>query len=57
MFFLEGGYNLEVLKFGVTNSIKTLMGLEDFQDPIGLISIQEPNVDKLLKELKVIHNL
>jgi acetoin utilization deacetylase AcuC-like enzyme len=57
LFFLEGGYNLEVLKFGVSNSIKTLMGIEDFEDPIGLSSIQEPNVDKLLKELKVIHNL
>lgn len=57
VFFLEGGYNLEVLKFGVSNSIKTLMGIEDFDDPIGLSSIQEPNVDKLLKELKIIHNL
>ena len=57
VFFLEGGYNLEVLKFGVSNSIKTLMGIEDFEDPIGLSSIQEPNVDKLIKELKIIHNL
>ena len=56
VFFLEGGYNLEVLKFGVSNSIKTLMGIEGFEDPIGLSSIQEPNVDKLLKELKIIHN-
>jgi acetoin utilization deacetylase AcuC-like enzyme len=57
VFFLEGGYNLEVLKFGVTNSTKTLMGIEDFQDPIGPSSIQEPNVERLIKELQSIHNL
>ena len=57
VFFLEGGYNLEVLKFGVTNSIKSLIGIEDYKDPIGITSYQEPNIEKLIKELKTIHNL
>lgn len=35
VFSLEGGYDLEALSLGVTNSIKALMHRNDFTDPIG----------------------
>ena len=57
IFFFEGGYNLDVLKYGVVNSIQALLGIENFDDPIGKTLDQEPNVTKLIMELKVIHNL
>jgi acetoin utilization deacetylase AcuC-like enzyme len=57
VFFLEGGYNLEVLKNGVANSIRALLGIESYDDPIGKSSQQEPSVQKLIDELIKIHNL
>ena len=57
VFFLEGGYNLEVLKNGVVNSIRALLGNELYDDPIGKSSQQEPGVQKLIDELIKIHNL
>lgn len=35
VFSLEGGYDLEALAFGVSNSIKALLKRSDFLDPIG----------------------
>ena len=57
IFFLEGGYNLEVLKYGVTNSLLALMGIENFDDPIGISSQEEPKINNLIRELRSIHNL
>ena len=57
IFFLEGGYNLEVLNIGVANSIRALMEIEEFEDPIGISSQKEVDIRNLLKELKSIHNL
>ena len=57
IFTLEGGYNLQVLENGVLNSIKVLLGRNDFEDPLGPSSDKEPGVDKLIKELKIIHSL
>jgi acetoin utilization deacetylase AcuC-like enzyme len=57
VFFLEGGYNLEVLKNGVANSIRALLGIELYDDPIGKSSQQEQSVQKLIDELIKIHNL
>jgi len=57
IFTLEGGYNLQVLQNGVLNSTKTLLGRNDFEDPLGPSPHKEPGVDKLIKELKIIHLL
>ena len=51
------GINLEVLKNGVVNSIRALLGNELYDDPIGKSSQQEPGVQKLIDELMKIHNL
>jgi acetoin utilization deacetylase AcuC-like enzyme len=57
VFFLEGGYNLNVLRNGVTNTIKGLMGIESFDDALGQSKIPEPNINKLINELHQIHKL
>ena len=57
VFFLEGGYNLKVLKEGISNSIRALIGVEDFDDPIGNSSGNEPDVKKLVNDLIAIHKL
>jgi len=57
IFFLEGGYNLDVLRYGVTNTIKVLMGINTFNDPLGQSKITEPEIKKLIEELHQIHEL
>lgn len=57
IFFLEGGYNLEVLQMGVANTISRLLGVNSIEDPIGRSNNPEPGVDKLIKNLTEIHNL
>ncbi len=57
IFFLEGGYNLEVLSEGVSNAICGLLGIESFEDRIGKAENHEPDVEKLITELINIHNL
>lgn len=57
IFFLEGGYNLNVLKEGVANTIRALIGIEGFDDPIGKSNFAEPDIKKLVNELIQIHKL
>jgi acetoin utilization deacetylase AcuC-like enzyme len=57
IFFLEGGYNLDVLRYGVTNTIRGLMGLDTFDDPLGPSKTTEPDINRLIKELHQIHKL
>jgi len=57
VFSLEGGYNLESLSFGVVNSIRALLEINDFVDPIGNSTHDEPDITTLIKELKKIHQL
>ena len=57
IFFLEGGYNLDVLRYGVTNAIRGLMGIDSFEDPFGQSKIPEPDNKKLITELRQIHKL
>jgi hypothetical protein len=54
---LEGGYNLRVLSLAVANSIRILLGLNNFDDPLGKSPYNEPDISKLIKELKLIHQL
>ena len=57
IFFLEGGYNLDILQKGVINTIKGLMKIESIEDSIEQSQQDEPNVDNLITELRTIHNL
>ena len=57
VFFLEGGYNLDVLSNGVSNAIKGLLGIDTYDDPLPVQEFQEPDISKLIKELKQIHQL
>ncbi|MFC2134186.1 histone deacetylase [Bacteroidota bacterium] len=57
LFTLEGGYNLDVLKNGVANSVRALLGRDDFSDPMGRSPRPEPNISGLLDRLKYIYNL
>ena len=57
VFFLEGGYNLKVLRNGVANTIRRLLGIDFFEDPIGISNQIEPDVENLINELIIIHNL
>lgn len=57
VFALEGGYNLDVLRLGVANSVRALLGREDFVDPFGKSPRREPNLMEYLKEVKKIHNI
>ncbi len=57
VFFLEGGYNLEVLSYGVANTIRGLLGIDFFEDPIGKSNRPETDVNRVIEELIKIHNL
>lgn len=57
VFFLEGGYNLQVLSYGVANTIRGLLGIESFDDPLGQSKTPEPDITKVINELIKIHNL
>ena len=57
IFFLEGGYNLDVLKYGVTNTIRGLMEIDIFDDPLGPSKTTEPGINRLINELRQIHKL
>ncbi|HSW55803.1 MAG TPA: histone deacetylase, partial [Ignavibacteriaceae bacterium] len=57
VFFLEGGYNLEVLCNGVANTIRGLLGIELFDDPLGKPNEEEPNIERVINELIKIHSL
>jgi len=57
VFFLEGGYNLQVLKYAASNAINRLLGIDSFEDPLGKSSQKEPEIDSLISELIKIHKL
>jgi len=57
VFTLEGGYNLEALSCGVSNSIKALMSRNDFEDTLGSPERKETDVNRLVNEIKSIHSL
>jgi hypothetical protein len=42
---------------GVANSLRALLGLEDFVDQLGKSSVQEPDISGLINELKKTHQL
>ena len=57
VFFLEGGYNLQVLSDGVANTLRGLLGIELFEDPLGKPNDEEPDIERVINELIRIHRL
>jgi acetoin utilization deacetylase AcuC-like enzyme len=57
IFFLEGGYNLQVLSNGVANTIRALLGIDYIEDPPGRSNQPEPDLKYLSDELIKIHKL
>ena len=55
---LEGGYNLEVLRYGLMNTALVLMGLESgVEDPIGPPAYVNNDVDSLIARIRRLHGL
>jgi len=57
VFTLEGGYNLKALSEGVSNSIKSLMGYSAISKYFGQSQNNEPDISKIILELRKIHQL
>ncbi|HET89682.1 MAG TPA: histone deacetylase [Chloroflexi bacterium] len=57
VFTLEGGYQLDVLAYGVLNSLFAMLGEETITDPLGPSPQPEPPVDSLIAQLKQVHHL
>lgn len=54
---LEGGYQLDVLAYGVLNSFYALLGEDIIADPLGPSPYAERPVDALIARLKEVHHL
>ena len=57
LFTLEGGYQLDVLAYGVLNGFYAMMGEDTIADPLGGSSYPERPVDALVTRLKKVHGL
>ena len=57
IFTLEGGYQLDVLAYGVLNALYTMLGEETIADPFGPSPSPERSVDALVTRLKAVHGL
>ncbi|MBN2091509.1 histone deacetylase [candidate division KSB1 bacterium] len=60
IFSLNGGYNLDVIKIAVANTIKILLGRSDMEDPFGSSPFPEPANSinaEYMPLLKKLHNL
>lgn len=52
LFVLEGGYQRDVLSYGIANVFEALLGRDSFYDPFGPMIEEERDVSNLLKDLK-----
>lgn len=52
LFILEGGYQLDVLTFGVINVFHALLGRDQILDPIGISPNRERDMSELIARLK-----
>ncbi len=57
IFVQEGGYDLEVLSYGMLNVAYALLGRQTVSDPIGAAPHAEPNISDLIERLKAVHGL
>lgn len=55
LFVLEGGYQLEVLRYGILNTFHALLGEERMDDPLGAFPHTEADISGLLERLKRLH--
>lgn len=56
IFVTEGGYDLEVLSYGVANVALALLGDKTVHDPLGVVT-DVTKVDDLIQHLKRLHHL
>jgi len=54
---LEGGYQLDVLAYGVLNSFRAMLGESTIADPLGPSPYPERPVDTLITRLKEVHTV
>ena len=57
LFVLEGGYYLQALRYGLLNTVKTLLGRDDMADPLGPAPQGEVPVTNLLRTVRERHLL
>ena len=57
VFMLEGGYELDVLAYGVLNACHALLGENAVVDPIGRYRRHERPVDTLVASIRDLHEL
>jgi acetoin utilization deacetylase AcuC-like enzyme len=57
VFTLEGGYELDVLAFGVLGALYALLGEKTIADPFGPSPRPERPIDELIARLKEVHGL
>lgn len=55
LFVLEGGYHLDALAYGVANTFSALLGDEVVLDPLGRYPRSERPVDRLVADLRSLH--
>jgi acetoin utilization deacetylase AcuC-like enzyme len=55
LFILEGGYQLEVLCYGVLNTFFALLGEDRMDDPFGSLPRAEEDISGLIDRLKHLH--
>jgi acetoin utilization deacetylase AcuC-like enzyme len=58
VFVLEGGYQLDVLSYGVLNTFRALLGVDEVEDPSGVCPWpREPDVTGTITTLRHLHGL
>lgn len=57
IFVLEGGYHPQAIGQGITNTVKALLGRDDFDDSLGSSTWQEPDMGSYIDDLKKLHAL
>ncbi|NDJ86652.1 MAG: histone deacetylase [Chloroflexi bacterium] len=56
IFMTEGGYDLEVMGYGGANLARSLLGVGEVQDPIGVSDV-DPPITSLLDQVRRLHHL
>ncbi len=57
VFVLEGGYQLDVLAYGVLNIAHALQGEDAIDDPLGDADMPSRSTEELVEQLLALHNL
>ncbi len=57
VFVMEGGYDLEALSHGLLNAAYALQGRDTVSDPLGALDMPQQDVEALIDELIVVHDL